>query len=115
LKKDIVVCVGESVAEVLGVGVKCAGAFSFPALSKDAGLVLRFCRLLHHHLDAVWPLAGGHHLQPEEPGRVFDVCKDVAPFADHHGAFAWGDLRRQSRQHYPELGARPLDFIPPHV
>jgi hypothetical protein len=103
------------VAEVLGVGVECAGAFSFPALSKDAGLVLMFCRLPHHHLDAVWPLAGGHHLQPEEPGRVFDICKDVAPFADHHGAFAWGDLRGQSRQHYPELGARPLDFIPPHV
>jgi hypothetical protein len=40
---------------------------------------------------------------------------DVAPFADHHGAFAGGDLRGRSRQHYPKLGARPLDFIPPHV
>jgi hypothetical protein len=42
LRISVVVYVGGPVAEVLGVGVQCAGAFIFLALGKHAGLAPAF-------------------------------------------------------------------------
>jgi hypothetical protein len=42
LRISVVVYIGGSVAEVLGVGVQCAGVFIFLALGKYAGLAPTF-------------------------------------------------------------------------
>jgi hypothetical protein len=42
LRISFVVYIGELVAEVLGVGVQCTGAFIFLALGKHAGLAPTF-------------------------------------------------------------------------
>jgi hypothetical protein len=42
LRISVVVCIGEPVAEVLGVGVQCTGTFIFLALGKHAGLAPTF-------------------------------------------------------------------------
>jgi hypothetical protein len=47
LRISVVVCIGEPVAEVLGVWVRCTGAFIFLALGRHAGLAHAFRRLPH--------------------------------------------------------------------